>query len=77
MRIRHDVLTGGIACALLGAVVVHGINAQSNKRDPAADWPAGVLGLGATVVTNKRRIASDDFFRGMYETALDIACKSF
>ncbi len=40
------------------------------NNDPAADWPAGVLGLGATVVTQKRRIAADDFFKGMYETAL-------
>jgi carbon-monoxide dehydrogenase medium subunit len=38
--------------------------------DPAADYPAGVLGLGATVQTNKRQIAADDFFKGMYETAL-------
>ena len=40
------------------------------NNDPAADWPAAVLGLGATVVTNKRKIAADDFFKGMYETAL-------
>ena len=40
------------------------------NNDPAADWPACVLGLNATVVTNKRRIAADDFFKGMYETAL-------
>ena len=40
------------------------------NNDPAADWPAGVLGLGATVITNKRKIAADDFFKGMYETAL-------
>ncbi|HEY8553056.1 MAG TPA: xanthine dehydrogenase family protein subunit M [Burkholderiales bacterium] len=40
------------------------------NNDPAADYPAGVLGLGATVRTNKRAIAADDFFRGMYETAL-------
>ena len=40
------------------------------NNDPAADWPAGVLGFGATVVTNKRKIAADDFFKGMYETAL-------
>ena len=39
-------------------------------NDPAADWPAGVLGLGATVQTNKRKIAADDFFKGMFETAL-------
>ncbi len=40
------------------------------NNDPAADYPAAVLGLGATVVTNKRRIAADDFFKGMFETAL-------
>ncbi len=39
-------------------------------NDPAADWSAGVLGLGATVHTNRRKIAADDFFKGMYETAL-------
>jgi aerobic carbon-monoxide dehydrogenase medium subunit len=40
------------------------------NNDPAADYPAGVLGLNATVNTNKRAIAADDFFKGMYETAL-------
>src|SRR5206468_738684 len=40
------------------------------NNDPAADYPAGALALGATVVTNKRKIAADDFFKGMYETAL-------
>ncbi|HEX9811268.1 MAG TPA: xanthine dehydrogenase family protein subunit M [Burkholderiales bacterium] len=40
------------------------------NNDPAADYPAGVLGLGATIQTNKRKIAADDFFKGMYETAL-------
>ena len=40
------------------------------NNDPAADYPAGVLGLGATVQTNKRQIAADDFFKGMYETVL-------
>jgi len=39
-------------------------------NDPAADYPAGVLGLGATIHTNKRKIAAADFFTGMYETAL-------
>jgi carbon-monoxide dehydrogenase medium subunit len=39
--------------------------------DPNADYPAAVLGLGATVITNKRRIAADDFFKGMFETALE------
>jgi carbon-monoxide dehydrogenase medium subunit len=40
------------------------------NNDPSACWPAAVLGSGATVVTNRRRIAADDFFRGMFETAL-------
>src|SRR5437762_9012896 len=40
------------------------------NNDPAADYPAAVLALGATVQTNKRKIAADDFFKGMYETAL-------
>jgi len=40
------------------------------NNDPAADYPAGLLGLGATVRTNSREIAADDFFTGMFETAL-------
>jgi len=40
------------------------------NNDPAADWPAALVALNATVVTNKRRIAAGDFFKGMYETAL-------
>jgi carbon-monoxide dehydrogenase medium subunit len=38
--------------------------------DPAACYPAAVLGLNATITTNKRSIAADDFFKGLYETAL-------
>ena len=41
------------------------------NNDPNADYPAAVLGLGATIITNKRRIAADDFFKGMFETALE------
>jgi aerobic carbon-monoxide dehydrogenase medium subunit len=40
------------------------------NNDPAADYPAGVLGLGATIVTSEREIAADNFFRGLFETAL-------
>ncbi|MCG8361059.1 MAG: xanthine dehydrogenase family protein subunit M [Kiloniellales bacterium] len=40
------------------------------NNDPAADYPAGLVGLGATVRTNKREIAADDFFTGLFETAL-------
>lgn len=41
------------------------------NNDPAADYPAAVLGLGGTVNTNKRSIAADDFFTGMFDTALE------
>lgn len=41
------------------------------NNDPAADYPSAVLALGATVVTSKRRIAADDFFQGMFTTALE------
>ena len=40
------------------------------NNDPAADYPAAVLGLGATVVTNQREISGDHFFTGMFDTAL-------
>ncbi|HCI20176.1 MAG TPA: carbon monoxide dehydrogenase, partial [Alphaproteobacteria bacterium] len=41
------------------------------NNDPSACYPSAVLGLGATVHTNKRDIGADDFFTGMFETALD------
>ena len=41
------------------------------NNDPAADYPAAVLALGATVKTNKRRIAADEFFKGLFSTALE------
>lgn len=40
------------------------------NNDPAACYPSAVLALGATVQTNQRNIAADDFFQGMYTTAL-------
>ena len=40
------------------------------NSDPAADYPAAVLGLGATITTNKRKIEADKYFTGLYETAL-------
>ena len=46
------------------------IGGSISNNDPAADYPAGCLGLGATIVTNKRKIAADDFFKGLFETAL-------
>lgn len=41
------------------------------NNDPAADYPAGLLALGATIVTNNREIAADEFFTGMFTTALE------
>ncbi len=47
----------------LGGSVAH--------ADPAADYPAAVLGLGATIKTDRRAIAADDFFTGFFETPLE------
>ena len=41
------------------------------NNDPNADYPAACLGLGATIITNKRRIKADEFFTGMFSTALE------
>src|SRR5207248_1359811 len=42
------------------------------NNDPNADYPAACLGLGAVIITNKRRIKADEFFTGMFETALEV-----
>lgn len=47
------------------------IGGSVSNNDPAADYPAAVLGLGATVHTSKRKIAADEFFLGMFTTALE------
>jgi len=63
-----SLLAGGIGDAqvrnrgTLGGSVAH--------ADPAADYPAAVLGLGATIVTDRRSIAADAFFTGLFATAL-------
>jgi carbon-monoxide dehydrogenase medium subunit len=41
------------------------------NNDPNADYPAAVLGIGATIITSKRRIAADEFFKGLFETVLE------
>src|SRR3954469_12446219 len=41
------------------------------NNDPAADYPAAALALGATIITNKRRLAADEFFTGLFDTALE------
>ncbi len=47
------------------------IGGSVSNNDPAADYPSAVLALNATIVTSKRRIAADDFFQGMFTTALE------
>jgi aerobic carbon-monoxide dehydrogenase medium subunit len=47
----------------LGGSVAH--------ADPAADYPAALLALGATIVTDRRRLAAESFFTGLFETALE------
>jgi carbon-monoxide dehydrogenase medium subunit len=62
-------LAGGIGDA---AVRNRGtIGGSLANNDPAADYPAGALALAATIVTNQRQIAADDYFRGLFETALE------
>ncbi|MGH6717331.1 MAG: FAD binding domain-containing protein [Bradyrhizobium sp.] len=41
------------------------------NNDPTADYPAAVLALGATIVTNKRRLKAEDYFQGLFSTALE------
>jgi carbon-monoxide dehydrogenase medium subunit len=80
---HYDVATSGPAqkaipaltylASLIGdpAVRYRGtIGGSIANNDPAADYPAAVLALGATVKTNKRSISADDFFKGLFATAL-------
>ncbi|MEP9371350.1 xanthine dehydrogenase family protein subunit M [Mesorhizobium sp. KR1-2] len=58
---------------LIGDVAVRyrgTIGGSIANNDPAADYPAAMLALGATIVTNKREIPADKFFKGLFETAL-------
>ncbi|MTI09276.1 FAD binding domain-containing protein [Curvivirga aplysinae] len=41
------------------------------NNDPAADYPAACMGLGATIITTKRGLSAEEFFTGLFETALD------
>lgn len=61
-------LAGGIGDRQVRAMGTMGGSVANN--DPSACYPAAVLGLGATVQTTQRKIAADDFFQGMFTTAL-------
>jgi carbon-monoxide dehydrogenase medium subunit len=62
-------LAGGIGDRQVRAMGTIGGSVANN--DPAACYPAALLALGATVHTNQRKIAADDFFQGMFATALN------
>jgi carbon-monoxide dehydrogenase medium subunit len=62
-------LAGGIGDPLVRNRGTIGGSIANN--DPAADYPSAVLGLGGTVITDRREIAGDEFFTGMFSTALD------
>jgi carbon-monoxide dehydrogenase medium subunit len=62
-------LAGGIGDKQVRAMGTLGGSVANN--DPAACYPSAVLGLNATVKTNQREIAADDFFQGLYATALE------
>jgi len=47
------------------------IGGSISNNDPAADYPAALVALGATVQTTKRQIGAEDFFTGIFETALE------
>jgi aerobic carbon-monoxide dehydrogenase medium subunit len=55
-QVRHRGTIGGSIC----------------NNDPAADYPSALVALGATVKTNARELAAEDFFTGMFETALEL-----
>lgn len=69
---RHLPALAGLAGSIGDRHVRHRgtIGGSVANNDPAADYPAAVLGLGATVVTNRREIPADDFFVSLYETNL-------
>jgi carbon-monoxide dehydrogenase medium subunit len=62
-------LAGGIGDPLVRNRGTLGGSLANN--DPAADYPAAVLGLGATITTNSREISAEQFFTGMFSTALE------
>lgn len=62
-------LAGGIAHPQVRHVGTMGGSISNN--DPAADYPAALVALGAQVQTTRRRIAADDFFTGLFSTALE------
>lgn len=84
MTCHHDVATSSVVKANIPALaklasiigdpaVRHRgtIGGSLANSDPAADYPGAVMGLNGTIVTNKRSIKADDYFLGLFETALE------
>jgi carbon-monoxide dehydrogenase medium subunit len=78
--VANSPIVGGTIPALAELAALIGDPAVRHKgtiggslanNDPAADYPAACLALGATIVTNKRRLKSYEFFQGMFSTALE------
>jgi len=70
--LRHAPALACLAAGIGDPAVRHmgTIGGSVANNDPAADYPSAVLALNATVVTNRREIAADDYFKGMFTTAL-------
>jgi carbon-monoxide dehydrogenase medium subunit len=72
--VKENIPALGHLASLIGDPAVRHrgtIGGSIANNDPNADYPAACLGLGATIITNKRRIVADDFFTGMFSTALE------
>jgi len=75
-EVKRAIPSLGALAALIGDRQVRHmgtIGGSLANSDPAADYPAAVLALNATISTNKGKIAADQFFKGLYETALEPA----
>jgi aerobic carbon-monoxide dehydrogenase medium subunit len=71
--VRHAIPALAVLAGGIGDPLVRNrgtIGGSIANADPAADYPSSVLGLDATVVTQQREIPGDDFFKGLFETAL-------
>lgn len=70
---RHIPALAGLAGSIADRHVRHRgtIGGSLANNDPAADYPCAALGLGATIVTDRRALVADDYFVALYETALE------
>jgi len=72
--VRNEIPALADLAGLIGDAQVRNrgtLGGSISNSDPAADYPAAVLGLNATIKTDQREVAADDYFTGMFETALE------